>query len=304
MNEFYEDKINRVIDYIQANLEADLSLEKLSEIACFSKFHFSRIFKKIMGEPLYHFIKRLRLEKSSWMLSANRGKSITEIAFMCGFATSSSFAKSFKKHFNMSATEWRNNSEAIHDKESTPIQIEPGKITILNDSTVWSYHVGDSIRNVIIEDIPQLKVAYIRNVGLYEGDEFLFRRLSDQLFHWAVLHEQINANTFTLNIYYDNPKITKAPNLRVMVAIPLLNSVKPSGSVGVTEIAGGKYALCRFWLKSDEFTEAWHWMSSVWLTNSGYEWDNREAFERCYREKSIDGVRFFDVDIGIPIKMK
>ena len=39
MNEFYQASINRVIDYIQANLGENLSLEKLSEVACYSKFH-------------------------------------------------------------------------------------------------------------------------------------------------------------------------------------------------------------------------------------------------------------------------
>ncbi|MBA4367650.1 MAG: hypothetical protein C0403_08425 [Desulfobacterium sp.] len=69
-----------------------------------------------------------------------------------------------------------------------------------------------------------------------------------------------------------------------MIAIPLLNNIKPSGSVGITKIAGGKYAISRFLLKSDEFTEAWHWMSSVWLVNSGYEWITgrhlRDAMEK------------------------
>ena len=304
MKEFYRAKINRVVDYIQANLEDDLSLEALSEVACFSKFHFNRVFKSVMGEPLYQFIRRLRLEKSVWLLLANPGKSITEIALICGFASSSSFAKSFKKHFKMSATEWRHKSQTAFDKKSIPIQIEHGKITVINGSPVWAFEKDDSVRQVMIEDIPPLKVAYIRNVGPYQGDEFLFQKLSNQLFQWAALRGQVNDNTVMLNIYYDNPEITEAQNRRVMVAIPLLDNVKPYGSVGITEISGGKYAICRFLLKSDEFTEAWDWMFSVRLTNSGYEWDNRESFERCYGEKLFDGVRSFDVDIGIPVKMK
>jgi len=304
MDEFYTKKINRVVDYIQTHLEADLSLKKLSEVACFSEFHFHRIFKSVMGEPPYHFINRLRLERSAGLLLANPGKSITEIALMCGFATSSSFAKSFKNHFKMSATEWRHKSETVFNKESTPVQIENGQITVINGSLVWAFDKDDSIRQVIIENILPLRVAYIRNVGPYAGDEFLFQKLSAQLFQWAAPRSQINENTFTLNIYHDNPEITEKQKLRVMVAIPVIDPVNPSGSVGITNITGGKYGVCHFLLKKDEFAEAWDWMFSVWLVNSGYEWDNRESFERCNGERVIDGIRFFDVDICIPVKAK
>ncbi len=304
MNEFYIEKVNRVVDYIQANLQIDLSLKELSGIACLSKYHFSRIFQNVMGEPLYYFIRRLRLEKAAGLLLANPKNSITEIALASGFATPSSFAKSFKKHFKLSATEWRNKSETFFDKESIPIQIEHGQISIINDTPVWSFEKDDSVRQVVVEDIPPFKVAYIRNVGPYEGNELLFQRLSEELFQWAVPRNQIKDNTFIINIYYDNPEITKSSNLRVMVAIPLLDNIKSSGSVGITKFTGGKYAISRFLLKSDEFAEAWHWMSSAWLMNSGYEWDNREAFEKCHGEKSVDGIKYFDVEIGIPIKMK
>lgn len=304
MNEFYRDKVNRVMDHIQANLDSDLSLQALAEVACLSKFHFSRIFQSVMGETPYAFIRRLRLEKAAGRLLADPETSITEIALAGGFATPSSFAKSFKKHFKMSATQWRNPSATWGDPKSTPMRIERAQISIINGCPVWSFAKGDTVRRVIVEDIHPMKVAYIRNVDPYAGDEFLFHKLSEELLQWAVPRAQMNADTYILNIYHDNPEITKSSNLRVMVAIPLLDNMKPSGSVGIAEFTGGKYATSRFRLKSDEFSQAWHWMSSIWLMNSGYEWDSREAFERCYGEKTIDGVRFFDVDIGIPVKMK
>lgn len=304
MDEFYKEKINRVVDYIQTNLEMDLSLQQLSKIACFSEFHFNRIFSAIMGEPVYRFIRRLRLEKSAGLLLANPGKTITEIALMCGFDSSSSFAKSFKNHFKMNATEWRNKSKNIFDKQSIPIQIEQGQVSVINSSPEWVFLKEDSIRQVVIEDILPLKVAYIRNVGSYQGDEILFKKLNTQLFQWAVPRGHVNDDTFTMNIYHDNPEITEKQKLRVMVAIPVLDIAKSSGLVGITKISGGKYGVCRFLLKRDEFMEAWDWMFSVWLINSGYEWDNREAFEKCFGERIIDGLCFFDVAIGIPVKTK
>lgn len=304
MNEDYENRINRVIDYIQANLDTSLSIRQLSKVACFSEFHFNRIFKEAMGEPVYKYIQRLRLEKSADLLLRNPKTLITEIALICGFATSSSFAKSFKNHFKMNATEWRDNFKALFDKESKPVQIDQGKISFIKGSPVWTFNKNGLIRQVIIENIYPFKVAYIRKVGPYQGDDTLFDNLYTQLSQWAVPHGYINDDTFTLNIYYDNPEITKKQNLRVMVAIPVENSVRSSGSVGVTEISGGKYGICRFLLEKDGFMDAWDWMFSAWLSYSGYEWDNREAFERCLGDKYIDGTRFFDVEICIPVKAR
>ncbi len=257
-----------------------------------------------MGEPVYQFIRRLRLEKAAGLLLTGTEKSITEIALTCGFSTPSSFAKSFKNHFKMNATEWRNKSKSVFDKNSTPIQIESGKISIVNGSPVWTFKKKDSIQQVIVENLNPFKVAYVRNVGPYQGDDALFNDLYARLFQWAGAHGHLNDNTYTLNIYHDNPEITENSNLRVMVAIPVESDVKPYGSVGVMKLSGGKYGVCRFLLKKDEFGEAWDWMFSVWLANSGYEGDDRETFERCFGEKIIDGVRFFDVDICIPVVAK
>ncbi|HMA65896.1 MAG TPA: AraC family transcriptional regulator [Chitinispirillaceae bacterium] len=57
----YRQRINRVIDYIDAHLDENLTLETLAYIACFSKFHFHRIFQSVTGERLSECIQRLRL---------------------------------------------------------------------------------------------------------------------------------------------------------------------------------------------------------------------------------------------------
>lgn len=304
MNEVNENKINRALDFIQSNLDTPLTIHQLSKVACFSEFHFNRIFKQTVGESVYKFIRRLRLEKSAGVLLMTPKASITEIALNCGFASSSSFAKSFKNHFSMNATEWRNNFKTSFDKESKPVQIDKGKISFIKGSPVWTFNKNGSIRQVVIENISPFKIAYVRNIGPYQGDDTLFDKLYTQLYQWAVPHGYIDDDTFTLNIYYDNPEITEKQKLRVMVALPVESAVCASQSIGVTKISGGKYGVCRFLLKKNEFMEAWDWMFSSWLGYSGYEMDDRETFERCLGHKHINGTRFFDVEICIPVKAR
>ena len=106
MNE-YSTRINRVMDYIDAKLGEELSLDELASIANFSKYHFNRIFHSFTGESLFSFIQRLRLEKSAALLSSRPDMSITEIALECGFSGPASFSKSFRSFFEKSPSQWR-----------------------------------------------------------------------------------------------------------------------------------------------------------------------------------------------------
>ncbi|MEL6562503.1 MAG: AraC family transcriptional regulator, partial [Bacteroidota bacterium] len=52
----YVKRINSVLDFIEKNLEADLSLEALSKVAIYSPFHFHRVFTTIVGENLNQYV--------------------------------------------------------------------------------------------------------------------------------------------------------------------------------------------------------------------------------------------------------
>ena len=59
----YIRRVNIVIDFVEKNLDKDLSLEFLSDKAYFSPFHFHRIFSAIVGETVSSFINRKRIER-------------------------------------------------------------------------------------------------------------------------------------------------------------------------------------------------------------------------------------------------
>ena len=65
MRSEYQTRINRVIAHIDANLGEDLSLEQLACVACFSEYHFHRLFRGIVGESLNEFVQRRRLETAA-----------------------------------------------------------------------------------------------------------------------------------------------------------------------------------------------------------------------------------------------
>ena len=55
----YTSRINKVLDYIENNLDRSFTLDELARVANFSKFHFHRIFYSFIGETLFQFIQRI-----------------------------------------------------------------------------------------------------------------------------------------------------------------------------------------------------------------------------------------------------
>ena len=92
----YHSRINRVMDFIDRNLEQPIELKDIAAVANFSPFHFHRIFTFLIGETPTDYIQRLRMEKAAWKLQKDPFPSITEIAYSCGFGSTSLFCRTFK----------------------------------------------------------------------------------------------------------------------------------------------------------------------------------------------------------------
>ena len=103
----YEKRVNRVIDHVRAHLPEELTLSTLARVAAFSPFHFHRIFAAITGETLFGFIHRQRIEKAAGALLSHRDQSVLAVALDHGFFSAAGFARAFRAHFHMSATQWR-----------------------------------------------------------------------------------------------------------------------------------------------------------------------------------------------------
>ena len=86
----------RVVDYIQANLEGDIRLEELANIACLSRFHFVRAFKAATGTSPYRYVADLRIERAKTLLRLGQ-LSLVEIAVELNFSSQATFTRAFRK---------------------------------------------------------------------------------------------------------------------------------------------------------------------------------------------------------------
>jgi hypothetical protein len=97
----------------------------------------------------------------------------------------------------VTATEWRNKSGDFYVGESKPVEIECCEFFINRGSPVWTYHFKNAIRQVAIEEIRPLKVAYIRNVGPYRGGEIIFGEVyTGANPNWGKSHRSLSSMDF------------------------------------------------------------------------------------------------------------
>lgn len=100
--------IFKACEYIIKNYGSDISIEELARIANTSKYHFIRQFKETQGITPHQFVKQYRLNKAYQFLK-NTDLSIGEVARMCAFISTSHFASDFKKQYNITPSECKQN---------------------------------------------------------------------------------------------------------------------------------------------------------------------------------------------------
>lgn len=102
-------RFNAIIEYIENNYTTDLNLDHISEQAHMSKYHFCRMFKKMTGHTVTHYINSIRIQEAENLL-INTDLSISEITYTVGFHDTSYFSRIYKNFKDISPSEKRKNA--------------------------------------------------------------------------------------------------------------------------------------------------------------------------------------------------
>ncbi|MCX7746422.1 MAG: AraC family transcriptional regulator [Clostridia bacterium] len=301
----YISRINRVQDYIEANLREELSLDTLAEISGFSKFHFHRIFSGIVKETLLSYINRIRMERAISLLLHNPSQSITEVAMMLGFSESAAFSRLFKKHFGMSASEVRQKYSKncqVDSKNGKAIHLLPS----YNEDITNTPRKGDVMLvkgNVEVRMIEEIKAIYLRHVGSNEELAVAFQGMMSRLMNWANARDLLNNDSKPFAIYHDNPEFTAQGNLKTSICLTVSQNVDVDSEIGKIVIPSGKYAIGHFEVdEPSDHAAAWNYIYGEWLPNSGFQPDEGYVFEMYMNDPMTHPEKKHFIDIYLPVK--
>lgn len=247
----YEQQINKVIEYIGKHLDDKISLTQLSEVACFSKYHFHRIFTAQTGLSLQQYIRWLRLKRAAYQLLLNKDESIINIAIDAGFESHEAFTRVFKQTCGLSPSEFRQQSEwTVWDK---PPYLLPQR--------------GNTTMNVTIKNLPARRLAAVE----HRGDVNLLVNSLNKLIGW--MKAQARPLKLTpgeaFGFAYDDPKTTPANDFRFDIGITVPEQLSLTTEVVEKRLPAGRYAVAVHKGSHDNIGETVYGLYRDWLPQSG-----------------------------------
>lgn len=108
--------LSQAIDYIENNLEGEISYDEAAKIACCSTYYFQRMFSYVAGIPLSDYIRRRRMTKAAFELQISNRK-VMDIGSKYGYVSPTSFNRAFQNIHGVAPT--------IARKEGTPLNSYP-----------------------------------------------------------------------------------------------------------------------------------------------------------------------------------
>ena len=111
-------RLERVLEYMQHQCTAPLTLDQLAAEAGISRFHFARLFKAKVGVTPHQHLVQLRL-KHARMLLNETGIPVSEISLACGYMHAGHFCAAFFEAFAITPAVYRRQQKATKPKKST-----------------------------------------------------------------------------------------------------------------------------------------------------------------------------------------
>jgi AraC family transcriptional regulator len=303
----YERRMNRVLDYIDNHLDAQLDLPLLADVANFSRYHFHRLFAAWIGETIGDYVRRRRLEVAAYKLSV--GGTVLDVALATGFGSGEAFARAFKSRFGCTPTEWRINTPArtaaflatqrAHNSnfgQANSNQDQAGAGP-MGQHGISDNHYEELIMEVNLMDLPPVRIAYRRYIGPYGPaiGEFWEHTMRP----WLSANGLENATCY--GIGHDDPSVTPPDKCRYDACVEIPAGFEPGGQFSVTTLPGGRYAVTRFTGPASRISAAWNRLMKEWLPSSGLQLDERPCFER-YEGVSTQPDGSFSCDLCIPVR--
>jgi AraC family transcriptional regulator len=291
-NSEYSQRIDRVIDYLRENLHRPVKLDELAKVACFSEFHFHRIFGAVSGETLNSFTNRLRLEKAARLLRYSQ-KNLIDIAMDCGFSSPATFSRAFRAGFDTSPSQFRKSGEIKNSKICKELFQEEEYLLPM------SIEEKKAAFPVKLQDLPERQVAYIRVTNAFEQDRVLaaFQTMTE----WAKA-QQCFSQGVLFGMSIDDPHVTPKHLYRYEVCLAVSSPFECAEGMSKLKMPAMRYAVTKVSGDLHRVATAWDYLFRDWLINSTYEPEHAPALEIFLNKESATDWSHFELELCLPVR--
>ncbi|WP_194867296.1 AraC family transcriptional regulator [Pseudoalteromonas sp. PPB1] len=258
-------------------LEEGLSWQKIAQKSAISSFHFHRQFSKLFNETPGRYLSRIRLQYAVYYLLYHETLSITDIAQLCGFASSQALAKALKRELGTTAKAIR-----LMAQQATPQQTK-----VLMDKLA---HPGDSesLEKQLAEALPcTLEYFETRYVKAVPSDTSDWDQILD---HYG--EQSVGLLGIT--------KTTELEKSWSAIETQIAKSVGPNEPHGAS-IKSGHYFCCRAYLLSDvAYSQVLHTLFEK-AEQAGYKIDPEGHFVEWIEGVDLEQYGGITMQFQIPV---
>lgn len=292
----YNERIQLTIDYIEEHLDQPIRLQDLAKLACFSDFHYHRLFQFMVGDSVMDYIRKRRLSKAALALAQTKQR-VIDIALDHGFQTHETFARAFKRHFQVTPVEYRRKGYSLSLQPKMELPARPK-----------SARGGHTMKPTIVTKPAFKVIGYALETSVNEGRNhvdipaFWQHYLREQL--WKNIPNKVRPDV-ELGICGSFVPETGALTYIIGYEVDTFEGL-PEGLVTYT-VPEATYAVfttpkCAEADFPASIQSTWASIYQNWFPTSGYEHDGKPEMEwyddRCRKDTDLE------MDIYLPIMKK
>ena len=255
----YRGRFRRVLEHIDAHPGDDLSVERLSSVAAFSKFHFHRQFSALLGISVHEYVQLARMKRAVSQLAYHSWRSILEIALDNGYESPEAFARAFRKRFGQAPSAFRS------DPSWSAYQQAFQDFSRVRREHMQKTYSPDDVE---IIEFPETRIA----VAEHRGDPARIGDTIRRFIEWRRRERLPPHVSATYNILYTDPLTTPPEDFRQDTCCATNKPIadNPQGVIAKV-IPAGRCAKLRHIGSDDLLRDSVHYLYYAWLPESGEE---------------------------------
>lgn len=246
-SEDYSRRLQRVVAHITTHLDEPIDLARLAEIACFSPYHFHRIYRTCMGETVGETVSRQRLTRAATEL-ARTSRPLGEIARRAGYGSDAAFSRAFS---------------AAHGRP--PLEFRKAHLRRMES--------GETLMPVEIQNRAPMRLATIEHQGPYAE----IGRTFEMLTAWAGPRGALKPGAVGVALY-PGDHTCEAADSRAIVGVTVEPEIAGDETVSIYEVPGGRHAVLLHRGPYAELPRSYDELFA-WLPTSGEEPGDAPVFE-------------------------
>lgn len=285
----YTRRFRKVLEHIDAHLDEDLSVERLSSIARCSKFHFHRQFSELLGVSVGKYVQLVRLRRASRQLAFRDELRIIDIALASGYESHEAFTRAFRRELGQTPSAFREQPEwAPWNQAYRPVQ----------ELRSQYMKIDHQLEDVSIVQFESTRVALLK----HRGDPHRLMESVRKFIDWRKQHRLPPQRSATFNLIYDDPLSTPAEEFRFDLCCAITSPIdaNPEG-VEESTIPGGRCARLHYVGPDDGMGEAIRFLYATWLPQSGEEPRDFPLFLQRVRFAPEVPEHLSEIDFYLPI---